>query len=236
MSSISLPFIKTSNTLNKKIWDSNEKINSEVRDKLLEISELFVETLKLDDIGLTVKDITVVGSLASYDYHQGSDMDVHVVLDYNEADVDKDFLDEYLNMKKKVFNDKYNFKIKGYEVELYAQDIAAENNFNGIYSIENNEWIKEPEQLEINVDKKEIIKQYKDIKKKLDKVSNREEYEKFKEFLKKYRKKGLETSIFSAENMVFKLMRKRGDLDRVSDKVTSDLEKELSLESLGLTL
>ena len=51
------------------------------------------ENLKFNDIILT-------GSLANYNYNNNSDLDVHVVLDFNQISENKEFIGDFFKMKK----------------------------------------------------------------------------------------------------------------------------------------
>jgi hypothetical protein len=60
--------------LNPKIWDLKNGIatmNSEVREKLLETSNIFIDSLGVDVI---ITDIIMIGSLVNYNWSKYSDM------------------------------------------------------------------------------------------------------------------------------------------------------------------
>ena len=59
--------IKQKSTLNRKFWDKNRLLDRKTRDKLLEIAEDFIAKLDLEG---KVKDVTMTGSLASYNWHK----------------------------------------------------------------------------------------------------------------------------------------------------------------------
>ena len=46
--------------------------------------------------------------------------------------------------KKSSFNRETDITIHGIQVEIYVQDIKSQVNSNGIYSICDNDWVKEP--------------------------------------------------------------------------------------------
>ena len=76
--------VKFHDRLNPRLWDESEHLRSDVKDKLLEIAADFQEFLGVPD--LDVKDITVSGSNAAYNYTPSSDIDLHLVVDLPEAD------------------------------------------------------------------------------------------------------------------------------------------------------
>ena len=63
-----------------------------------------------------------MGSLANYNWSDYSDVDIHVVLNKSQFDGDDDIIQELFDAKRAIFNDKHVITIKGYDVELYAQD------------------------------------------------------------------------------------------------------------------
>ena len=59
-------------TLNKKFWSEDKKFDPEIRDKLLSISEDFIDNLDLE--GVNIHDITLTGSNSNYNYNEYSDL------------------------------------------------------------------------------------------------------------------------------------------------------------------
>ena len=55
-------------TLNKKFWSDDKKFDPSIRDKLLAISEDFIDNLDLE--GVTIHDITLTGSNSNYNYNE----------------------------------------------------------------------------------------------------------------------------------------------------------------------
>lgn len=73
--------IKVNDTLNPKLFNvDTHRMVPEVRKKLLEISNKFIEDLKDDGIEVDVKDIVLIGSNANYNYTKDSDLDIHLVI------------------------------------------------------------------------------------------------------------------------------------------------------------
>ena len=73
--------IKQKSTLNRKFWDKNRLLDRKTRDKLIAIAEDFIENVGLEG---KVKDITMTGSLASYNWHKNSDIDLHILINYDD--------------------------------------------------------------------------------------------------------------------------------------------------------
>ena len=105
MKFIEAPQVVTINdTLNPLLWDNNDLI-PEVRYKLLQIAKHFADTLKVKKLNL--KDITISGSNASFNYSEYSDIDLHlVVVMKGNAE-----LEDYFLAKKNNFNYVYDVKI-----------------------------------------------------------------------------------------------------------------------------
>lgn len=131
--------IKINDTLNKDLWDDNNELKEEVKDKLLDIADAFLDDLKEDGIDIQVEDIRLLGSNANYNYTDQSDLDLHIV-----AQIDPEKYEQQLyNCYKTIFNNKYDIKIKGREVEVYVEDVKAPAKSNGVYSLYTG-WVKEP--------------------------------------------------------------------------------------------
>jgi len=109
--------------LNSKIWKESANditINQKVRKKLLEIANEFIEFLKVD---VVVSDIIMTGSLANYNWSEFSDIDLHIVVDFEQFSKEQlPLYEELFRLKKTLFNDKHDITIYGYEVELYVQN------------------------------------------------------------------------------------------------------------------
>jgi hypothetical protein len=88
-----------------------------------------------------------VGSNASYNYSNNSDIDVHIIVNNEDISCDKNLLNILYNYMKSDFNKNYNIKVKGLDVEVYIEDINTTSITNGIYSILHNEWVKFPEEI-----------------------------------------------------------------------------------------
>jgi predicted nucleotidyltransferase len=220
------------------IWE-NDKLKPNVKKALDKIAENFIGFLKLSE-NISVKDIWFTGSLANYNYNEESDIDLHILIDYSDVEGDEDFVREYFITKKNIWNDTYDLKIFGHDVELYAQDFNEKHEATGIYSVMNDEWIKKPEYNKPDFDRETIKKKTFDFMSKIDSIetddslSDEEKLNKLKvitEKIKQYRKLGLDKKgEFSTENLVFKLLRNNGYLEKVSDLKTNLTVKNLSLQ------
>ena len=84
--------------LNPKFW-KDEKLDSRIRLKLLDIADDFVDFLEVS--WAEPEDITMTGSLANYTWNEKySDIDLHIIYDFNDIDERTDFVEGYFDGKK----------------------------------------------------------------------------------------------------------------------------------------
>jgi len=241
---IDLSGFKMQDELNPKIWDKDQKMKPEVKKTLLKIADDYFESLDLP--GVDIEDVTMTGSLANYNWSKYSDVDLHIVIDYDDLPMERDLVQDFLKSKSSNWNKEHDVKIYGYDVELYVQDINEPHHSTGVYSILNNEWNIEPEKKKISFSDKSVkdkanrlMDRVEEIYDEMDDVENEEtvkRVDKLTEKIKKMRQSGLESGgEFSVENIVFKVLRRNGMLDRLYDIKTVAYDKSVTLESNQLT-
>jgi len=234
----------TKDTLNPEIWNDVETndpvLRPSIRAGLLAIAAEFMEFLSED---LFVDDVRFTGSLANFNWSKYSDIDLHVLVDFSQFDPeDREVYKELFQLKKTLFNTTHNITIKGYEVELYGEDINEIHHSTGVYSVLFDEWVHKPEKEDVKIDKEILKGKTENMMSKVDAliedVSDDEldtalaKIEKFKDKLKKYRSAGLEKDgEFSYENLVFKFLRRNGYIDKLFDFKNKLMDKSLSLET-----
>ena len=227
-------------TLNPKVWENSDDVSKstmvpKVRKALLKIAEEFIDDLG-DDV--FVEDIYLMGSLANYNWSEYSDFDLHVIVDFERYEDQEELYKELFDLKKKLFNDKHNIKIFGYDVELYAQGVSDESHSDGVYSVMNNEWIHRPTKTHNNIDMSVLKTKIKSWTDKIEDAiedakseGNAEPLKKLKDKLKDYRQSGLnKDGEFSYENLVFKYLRRSGHIGKLFDEKNKIKDKELSIE------
>jgi hypothetical protein len=224
--------------LNPKFWNDNKKLNPEVRERLLEISEEFIGFLK---VPVVVDDILFIGSLTNYGWSDYSDIDLHISLDFNQFPKDNlNLYEELFNVKKVIFNSNHDITIFGYDVELYVEDSNKGSYSNGVYSVLHDKWKIEPKKENVSIDKEVLSKKVKNWTSKIDTIidnSDVENYDesielldKIKDKLGEYRTSGLKNKgEFSYENLVYKYLRRSGHLDKLRNFKNELLDKQLSL-------
>ena len=227
-------------SLNPKVWENpkdpkNATIVPKVRKALMRIAEEFIDELGED---IFVEDIFFMGSLVNFNWSEYSDFDLHVMIDFERYGKQEELYKELFDLKKKLFNDKHNIKIFGYDVEVYAQPTTDKANSDGVYSVMNDEWIHIPTKTNKNIDMSVLKDKIKSWTDKIDdaiedsKVEGKtEKLKKLKDKLKTYRQSGLnKDGEFSYENLVFKYLRRSGHIGKLFDEKTKIKDKELSVE------
>lgn len=217
--------------LNPKLWKHNELL-PEVRERLLQIADQFVQTA---DVPLNIVDIRIVGSNVSYNYTQFSDIDLHIVCNFELMEMDPSMAQIMYNAVKAKFNQDYDISIRGIDVELYVEDVKTSALSNGIYSLLENRWIKFPKKIELeyeidvqtDVDKWSIV--INDVLTRMDS----DEIQSVINELYNIRKSALECEgEFSSGNQLFKEIRNIGLLDKLKSGYKQARSKELTLEHL----
>jgi len=225
-------------SLSEDFW-KNKKLNEKVRTAILKIVDNFLKSTNLDIKSKDVSKIQFTGSLANYNFSKLSDVDIHLLLDFKKLGSDPKFMEDYLSTKAILWNNTHKITIFGHEVELYVADIHSDHYSTGIYDVKKNKWDIEPVidpklTAELNIGK---------VKDKADKISKQinavaakkditfKDLEDLKDKIKKMRLAGLEKEgEYSLENLTFKLLRRRGELDTLYNLMVQTQDKELSLD------
>ena len=220
--------------LNVKFWDGLT-LRTEVRDKLLEIGYIWAEFAKIPQNA--IQDIILVGGNANYNYTEYSDLDLHLVVDKDEiAACQTDFLDDFLRDKKRLWALTHDVTLYGQPVELYAQDIRDEIPRNqGTYSVLNQRWIQEPRKQYVDFTDPLLKQKVRDMMERIDDLIDTQADDitvlnKLKEKIRTMRGSAIQRGgEFALENLVFKELRNRGYLDKLSKYIRTIEDKNLSL-------
>ena len=235
---------ETKETLSDQIFEEKKGhfvMRDEIKKRLIEISNDFIESLGVE---FFIHDVVLTGSLANYNWSQYSDVDLHILIDFDELDKDskKDsivlhsIMKEFFDAKKNVWNEKHEIKIKGYDVEVYVQDVNEEHISSGVYSILHNKWIIEPEKENPNIDDRKILEKGEEFGKKIDHLTKNpkditiDQLEDLRKKIKEFRQSGLESGgEYSYENLTFKLLRRNGYIQKLLRLKTQLTDKKLSI-------
>ena len=238
---VDLTSFRPQGELNPSVW-VNDKLNSRVRMRLLDIADDFVDTLKTDWV--KPWDIVLTGSLANYNWSKYSDFDVHVIIDFKKVDDRTEFVKDYYDSKKAEWNSRHdNLKIYGFPVEMYVQDLSELHTATGVYSLEDNDWIVKPDSDNIQAImlnkfyiKEKVMKYTKLIRQISDDVSLTDDdheldvlsvrIKKLFDRLKGMRRESLRSGgEMSSGNIIYKCLRRNGALGRLYDMKSEVYDK-----------
>jgi len=219
-----------------KIWDSEDKMNEEVRKVLIKNALEFIKYCKVDKQDF--KDVTLTGSLANYNYTDTSDIDIHILMNFDQISEDKEFVGEYFKNKKNLWSESYPATIKGHDVELYFQDTSESHTSTGVYSLITDQWLTKPVKKMIAIDTANVQLKAAHIMNAIDDLKDNRNYSDviesvtlLLEKIKKMRQSGLDKEgEFSTENIVFKVLRNSDYIKKLIDIKNDMMTKELTLE------
>jgi hypothetical protein len=227
---------ETKETLSDQIFEEKKGhfvMRDEIKKRLLEVSNDFIESLGVE---FFIHDIVLTGSLSNYNWSQYSDVDLHILIDFEESKYEMDILKEFFDAKKNVWNEKHDIKIKGYDVEVYVQDVNEEHISSGVYSILHNKWIVEPKKDKPNIDDRKILEKGEEFGKRIDRLTQNpkeitiDQLEDLRKKIKEFRQSGLESGgEYSYENLTFKLLRRNGYIQKLLKLKTQLKDRKLSI-------
>lgn len=223
--------------LSKDIFRHRSKeyyLRDEIKEKLIDVSNQFMDFIGID---FFIHDIHFTGSLANYNWSEFSDIDLHVLIDFENSNYPVDLLKEFFDSKRTLWNRDHDIRIKGYEIEMYIQDVREKHVSSGVYSVLHNKWIVLPERSTPNIDERKIIERGGEYATLIDKLSSVEDkkdvikdIDALKRKIKAFRQCGLEKGgEYSYENLTFKLLRRNGYIKKLLDLKTKIIDKKLSV-------
>jgi len=222
--------------LDATFWN-NRHLDPQVRAQLLRIATDFYEKLSLP---AEILDITLTGSEANYNYSAGSDLDLHIVINYSDVDDNLKLVKDFLTMAKTNWNRNHEILIKDHEVEIYVQDKSEPHHSTGVYSLLKGKWVIDPVKKEFQVSEDAIHQKSRSIENLIEMVLDLKLEKKYEEAygeadrlmgkIVRYRQCGLEKGgEFSVENLVFKTLRHNEYLKKLSDLKKETYDKLMSL-------
>lgn len=223
------------NKLNPDLWNPSGELKDDVKEKLLEIGLRFYKYLKIEAVLL---DILFTGSLANYNWTQYSDIDLHIIIDFDKVNIGSaDITRDFFLAKKNVWNDKRNIFIKGIPVELYAQHVHEPHAATGQYSLYNG-WLVHPTPIEQIVDNRKLSQITSLLELLIEKVAciknadlQFSEAVELKDQIIQLRRRSIDSSgELGLGNLAFKQLRNSGSLDKLFGFISSSMDKKLSLE------
>tara|TARA_Y100001963_G_C6771271_1_gene445001 strand:+ start:641 stop:1432 length:792 start_codon:yes stop_codon:yes gene_type:complete len=224
--------------LEPKVWVNDETIRPDVIDSLMIIAYDFFDSLKIPNV--EIKDIIFTGSLANYNWTEYSDIDLHILVDFQDIDENIQLVKDYFDAKRSSWNRAHDIKIKDHEVEIYVQDVNEPHVSTGVYSLMQRRWTVRPTYQEITFDEKDVklksdslIDQIKRVRGLFDKGMYKQAHDygvKLKDKIKRFRQVGLEREgLFSSENLAFKVLRNSEQIKELMELVTDSYDKMMSI-------
>jgi hypothetical protein len=224
-------------SLSNQIFEGSDgefSMRDDIRKSLLKISDDFIDTLGVE---FFIHDIVLTGSLSNYNWSQFSDVDLHILIDFEESKYPIALLKEFFDAKKNVWNEKHDVKIKGYDVEIYVQDVNEPHVSSGVYSVLHNKWEVEPKEESPNIDDRMILQKAEEYMKIIDKLVKGDtkkdilsKIDVLRRKIKTFRQSGLEQGgEYSYENLTFKLLRRNGYIEKLLKLKTDITDKKLSI-------
>lgn len=233
--------LKPKDRLNPKFW-SNMLLESTVSRQLKKIAE---DIIHIMDISAKIKKIVITGSMASYNWHKLSDIDLHIVFDFNEIDENFELVKRMLDQSRINWNKTHDIRIHGHEVEIYFQDSGEPHTANGVWSITHDRWDTEPEKLYPELDLKSAENKAESIAISIDHIVElfeKKEYSEAYTFAAKIKSKisnmrmaGMQSDgdgIYSPENLAFKMLRNSNYLEKLSDIKVDAYDNMMSIQEI----
>jgi hypothetical protein len=216
------------NELNPLLWQ-DEELRPEVKMALLKIAKDFVEYV---EVPFEVKDLVLTGSQLGYYYTKHSDLDLHIIVDFNTVDCDREAA-ELFDTKRLLYKKQYDISIRGVPVEVYIED----SNFPAVsatYSLGDDGWRVKPDSQPQEIDTEEIVRMSKIWSTVIGKAIESNDLEtgrKVLKMLRNYRKLGLKHSgEYGIENLVYKTLRNSKIIEKLM-KLIGDLhDQSLSIK------
>ena len=200
------PPVEHNTVLNPKIWEGN-RMKSEVRGALLRIAEDFKRYV---DVPFTVTDIVVTGSNVNYNYTSKSDLDLHLIADFDSLACDREAA-ELFDTKRLLYEREHDIEVYGIPVGLYVEDQDHPGHSAGTYSVLHGRWVKEPSSDQPSYDEQEVermVEIWHSIIRHATQTGDLQACRNSLKLLRTYRKLGLaKGGEFSVPNLVYKSLR-----------------------------
>ena len=229
---------QTHESLQPDLW-VDDRLCPRVRRRLLKIAQDFIDGLPVE---VNIKDITLTGSLANYNWSNYSDVDLHIIVDFLEVDENRKLVKSFFDNARMKWNNLHDIKMHGYDVEIYVEDDRETHKSSGIYSILNDEWIKQPRRYESSIDFNSARQKAQDIEFQVNIVSNLitakkhkmalKNIDRLKNKIRNMRRAGLESpkQEFSVENIAFKILRRNDTLGYLNDLKTRAYDDMMTVD------
>ena len=223
-------FVTVNRRLNPKLWDKDQ-LKPEIKKQLIKIAQVFEEFI---GIKLEVIDYTLTGSNANYTWTEYSDLDLHIIVKGMPDEKER----ELFNAKKALWSEEHNITVKGLPIECYVQGEDEPHHSTGVYSIIADQWLEKPKKVKPNINDAAIKAKKESVIHDIETALLSKDITKLrsvKQKITQMRKAGLEKAgEWSTENLVFKVLRNMGLIDKMTDMIRELEDEELSLEQVQI--
>ena len=216
------------NELNPLLWQG-EDLRPEVKMALLKIAKDFIEYV---EVPFEVKDLVLTGSQLGYYYTKHSDLDLHIIVDFDTVNCDREAA-ELFDTKRLLYKKQYDISIHGVPVEVYIED----SNFPAVsatYSLGQGSWKVKPDRQPEEIDSEEIVRMSKIWSTVIGKAIESNDLEtgrKVLKMLRNYRKLGLkQTGEYGIENLVYKTLRNSKIIENLMKMIGDLHDQSLSIK------
>ncbi|AGS81163.1 hypothetical protein [Caulobacter phage Cr30] len=201
--------------LSPKLWNSDQTLKEGIKERLIPLAISWMRFAKLPLESIV--DITLTGGISNFNWTSLSDIDLHILVDFDKIPItDHEFLHEYIMGKKNEWSHEHDdITVEGFPVEIYAQDIRETTpREQGVYSLTNDQWNVKPKNLHIDYNERfDLVAGVKEFADQIRNVSDLATAKQLKQQIKDMRSQSLKYgSEFSRGNLIFKALRNRGDL------------------------
>ena len=222
-----------SKKINPLVWDAQHRLYEPIRKRLLTIAKKFLEEI---EVPIEIEHIYLTGSLCSYQWTSESDWDLHIIVTPEEGYCGQITVQDYFDVKSKLFNKDHSIFIKGYpvEVNLKQQEVLLKDK--AVYDLIRDEWVAKPVHPTTTLNSPNVLIKTREMEEKINRAINHEasmeELKELRDEIKALRTVGLaEEGEFSVGNLVFKNLRHGGFIGKLYDYKAKIQDAALSLES-----
>lgn len=221
--------VKYNTTLNPSLWD-NDRLKGEVKGALMRMAEDFKEFV---GVPFDVLDVVITGGNVNYNYTEHSDIDLHLIADFDSIDCDREVA-ELFDTKRLLYKRQYDLSIHNIPVELYIEDHRLPATSAGSFSIMHDQWIKKPSPNLPKFNEEELaywVEVWRKVLRHAVKTGDLQTCRNAVKLLRSYRKMGLKTAAgeFSIPNLVYKSLRNDDTIKGISILIDRLHDKQLSI-------
>ena len=222
--------VEQHNRLNPILWD-NHRLRPEVSLALVRIARDFKQFI---DVPFKVLDIQITGGNANFTYTAHSDIDLHLIADFDSVSCDREAA-ELFDSKRLLYKREYHINLRGIPVEVYVEDHRHPAVSAGAYSLVKDSWVRQPNADVPDYDHEQVEKwvdTWHTVIKTATKTGNLQTCRTALKMLRHYRKLGLRTpeGEFSIPNLVYKSLRNDETVKGIQTLIDQLHGQDLSLD------